>query len=985
MSISPVQSLGAQSNWSGRRERLGSSLARAVRGEVKFDNWTRAVYATDSSNYRHVPLGVVCPLDEKDVVETLRICADVDAPVLARGAGTSLAGQACNQAVVLDTSRHMTAILEVDSVTQRARVQPGVVLDNLRAAAEEFGLTFGPDPATHAWCTIGGMIGNNACGSHSLYAGKTQDNVAELTVATYGGTILTLSSYEEEVLNRIIAEGGHLGDLLGRLRSLRDDHEELIRGGFPALPRRVSGYNLDELLPERGFNVARALVGTESTCAVVTEAVVHLSASPAHRRLVVLSYDDAFAAADHVPALIRHPLLALEGFDGSLVGQMHSSSVGLDAVDLLPAGGAWLVAELGGTSAREADSRAEEFVASLAGSVEWRRYDRRSDQRSVWRIREASLAAAARTAGLGRNHEGWEDAAVPPEHLGTYMRALSGLWKEYGYSGAWYGHFGQGCVHTRNDFDFSTSSGVASYRQYIERAAELVVALGGSLSGEHGDGQARGELLEKMFGGEMVGAFRRFKAAFDPRGRMNPGRVIDALPFDSNLRFGPQYRTGLSTDAHREHDGRSLQRSVERCVGVGRCRSESIGGMCPSFRATREEVHSTRGRAKILSEMFQGELTPSRWRNEDVRDALDLCLSCKACAVECPTGVDMAAYKAEFLSHYYEGRLRPRSTYALSLLPWGVRLFARAPGIPNAFLGAPGVGRALCRLAGITTERTVPRLAGRPFRRGSMADARRDDTQASVVVWPDTFTNAFRPQIAEDVVAVLEATGERVTIPSSWGCCGRPLFDAGMLGLARRTFLNLLTVLNPWVERGVPVVIAEPSCLASLRDELPRLLGDDARAVRLAQLARSPAEHLRASNGLAALLAQSPRESRPSSPAGRVVIHPHCHARAIDSPESDVAVLEQLGIQTTVVDAGCCGLAGSFGYRSDHAALSRQIGQAQWLPQIEAALTSAGSSTDLEGPMSLVVDGFSCSLQLSELSDLQGIPLVTLVREHLGC
>ena len=983
----------------GRRD-LEAALRLAVRGEVGFDGATRAVYATDSSNYRQVPLGVVFPLDHEDVVAALRVCAEHDAPVLARGAGTSLAGQACNVAVVLDTGRHMTRILEIDPLARTARVEPGVVLDDLRRAAEEHGLTFGPDPATHAWCTLGGMIGNNSCGSHALFAGKTVDNVERLRIVEYGGSTLEVGAYDDAACAAAIAGGGRLAEVLAGLRQIGLRHADLVRARYPDIPRRVSGYNLDQLLPEAGLHVARALVGTESTCAVVTEATLRLRASPRHRRLVVVGYPDVFAAADAVPSLLAHPLLALEGFDGTLIDQMRARRLNVEHLSLLPEGGGWLMAELGADEPSEADRLADAFVAGLPGDVTWRRFDDAERQARVWLVRESGLGAAAIAADGTRHLEGWEDAAVAPEQLGAYLRALTALWAEFGYSGALYGHFGQGCVHTRNDFDLRTADGLAAYRRFVTRAADLVVSLGGSLSGEHGDGQSRGELLERMYGPVLVDAFRQFKAVFDPRGRMNPGKVVDAYPLDTNLARGPGYRPaslGRSTFAF-GGAGHSLQRAAERCVGVGRCLRDDAGTMCPSFRVTRDEQHSTRGRAKLLVEMFQGETTPATWRSREVRDALDLCLSCKGCAVDCPTQVDMAAYKAEFLHHFYAGRLRPRAMYALGLLPWTARVATRMPRLSNAILGAPGVGQAVRRLAGLTSARPLPRFARRSFRRGRIAAARRDDPRATVVVWPDTFTDAFRPQVAADLVAVLEALGERVAVPSAWACCGRTLYDAGMLGLARRSLAGLLDVLEPWTSRGIPVVVPEPSCLAAFRDELPALLSDDPRAARLASLARSPAEHLLASPALAAAIADPsararrdrvPSEARagrcgdppevrarPDGLPPRAVVHPHCHGRAVGTPRADRELLERLGFEPEILDAGCCGLAGSFGYRAEHEPLSRRIGDEHWLPRVRAAV--GGDDT-----AALVVDGFSCAMQLEQLSDLDSTTLVALVRREL--
>ncbi len=959
--------------------RPGGALADDLRGEVRGDVWfdraSRAIYATDASNYRQVPLGVVCHSDAEEVAAVLRVAAAHDVPVTPRGAGTSLAGQAVNVGLILDTSRHMRSILEVDPERRIARVQPGVVLDDLRRETERVGLTFGPDPATHAWCTIGGMLGNDACGTHALVAGKTGDNVARLRVVAYGGDTLDVGAYTDASPAALDRVDGRLA-ALARLAS---DHAGTIRTGYPALARRVSGISLDRLLPEAGSHVARSLVGTEGTCAVVTEATLQLVHIPARRRLVVLGYPDVFAAADAVPGLLAHPLMGLEGFDQVLVDQMRARPLNVQHLPLLPDGRAWLYAELAGDTDAEADELTSAFTAALPRGQVWRRFDDRADQARLWVIRESGLGATAIRQDGVHNLEGWEDAAVPPERLGEYLRALTALWREFGYSGALYGHFGQGCVHTRNDFDVHTAEGRARYRAFVERAADLVVALGGSLSGEHGDGQSRGELLSRMYGSDMLDLFRAYKAIWDPRGRMNPGKLVDARPLDADLRFGETWRVStLATERPggfafaRDHGSR--QAASERWVGVGRCRREDTDVMCPSFRATRLEEQSTRGRAKLLAALFQGDVTPETWRNEEMRHALDLCLSCKGCAVDCPTGVDVAKVKSEFLHHHYRHRPRPRAAYLMGTVPLSSRLATRMPRLVNGLLRAPGLGRAALTIGGITTKRPPIRFASRSFRRSPVArDAgRRDRMDASVVVWPDSFTDAFDPQLGLDVVGLLEATGERVAIPSGWGCCGRPLYDSGMLGVARGWLRRLVDVLDPWTSRGIPVVVPEPSCLSGFRDELPDLLADDPRALRLAQLARSPAEHLLA-DGRADRLA----ERRPDLGTGRrLVIHPHCQGRAVRATDADAALARHLGFEVTVVDGGCCGLAGSFGFRAEHEAISRAIGTEQWLPAVEAAMGEGSDAT-------LVIDGFSCRTQLDHLGDRTATTLAAVLLDAL--
>lgn len=977
-----LSSAGARLDRSGideaERQRLAADLAAAVRGEVAFDGWTRGVYATDSSNYRQVPLGVVFPRDEADVVSALAVARAHDAPIVSRGGGTSLAGQTANVAVVLDFSRHMTAILDLDPVARTARVQPGIVLDNLRAAAERFGLTFGPDPATHAWCTLGGMVGNNSCGTHALYAGKTVDNVERMRVLTYQGTALDLGPVDDAEYARLTAAGGQTARIHAGMRELGRRYADLVTERFPDIPRRVSGYNLDELSPRRGWNTARALAGTESTCAVITEITVRLTTSPRHRRMVVVGYPDVFAAADAVPSLLHHPLLGLEGIDDVLVGQMRAADLNTSSLPLLPPGRGWLIAELGDDDADVADTQAAAFVAGLPVGTSHARYDDAPSQRRVWAIRESGLGATAIPPDGPHNHEGWEDAGLPPARLGEYLRAITALWAEYGYSGAWYGHFGQGCVHTRNPFDLHTPAGLADYRQYIERAAHICVSMGGSLSGEHGDGQSRAELWPLMFGEQLVDAFAQFKALWDPDNRMNPGKLIDPYPLDTNLRYGPGYRRDLLAEQGffaYTADGGSLQSAAERCVGVGRCRRDDTGVMCPSYRVTRDERHSTRGRAKLLVEMFQGETTAADWRNADVKAALDLCLSCKGCQTDCPTHVDMATYKAEFLAHHYAGRLRPRAAYALGLIPFAARIATAVPALSNAVLSAPVLGELVRAAGGITRDRAVPPFAGRALRHTRGAEQRSWVSDATVVFWPDTFTDAWSPEHGVATVRVLEAAGERVAVPTDWACCGRPLYDHGMLQLAKRWLTRLLDVLDPWVSRGVPVVVAEPSCLAAFRDELPQLLREDPRAARLAGLARSLAEHLTAIDW------QPPTPPAGGPVAQRIVVHPHCQSRAVVGTTAERALLERAGYEVEILDAGCCGLAGSFGFTAgEHARLSRQIAEQTWLPRLRAAadgVTDPGTSGErpAAGPATVLADGFSCATQAAQLG---GPPTRTL-------
>ncbi|NNG34713.1 FAD-binding and (Fe-S)-binding domain-containing protein [Nakamurella aerolata] len=977
------------------RVALGRSIAAKIDGVVAFDDATRAVYATDSSNYRQIPLGVVFPRSARDVQTVVTECAAVGAAVLGRGAGTGLAGQTVNVGVVLDFSRFMNAILDIDPARRVARVQPGLVLDDLRAAAEEFGLTFGPDPATHAWCTLGGMIGNNSCGTHALYAGKTVDNVRRLRIVTASGADFWVGRYDDAGYAEVIAEagsesdssGGELARLLGGARELGRRYAELVTERFPDIPRRVSGYNLDQVLPGRPADLARLLVGSESTLALVVEAELDLAPSPAQRHLVVLGYDDIFLAADAVPSLVAFGLLGLEGMDQTLIDQSAAIGLNTEGIALLPPGHGWLLAEIGDDDPDVAERRVTEFIAGLPAGVAAKRISDPVEVKQIWSVRESGLAATARPPGRPPNHEGWEDAAVPPDRLGEYLRRITALWAEYGYSGAWYGHFGQGCVHTRNPFDFHSAEGLRAYRSFIERAADVVAELGGSVSGEHGDGQARGELLGRMFGPEIIEAFRSLKSLFDPAGMLNPGKLVDPFPLDTNLKHGPTHHVsalGKLTIHALPRDNGSIVEAAERCVGVGRCRRDDLGVMCPSYRATRDERHSTRGRAKALQEMFAGEISAESWRNDDVHDALSLCLACKGCAVDCPTGVDMATYKSEFNAHYYSGRLRPRHMFALGLLPWASRLAAKIPAVANRVLAMPALSSLVRRTAGVTTSRPAPRFAGKSFRATVRRDVRRGKTDGapptttgrpSVVLWPDTFTDVFDPQLGSDTLAALQLAGESVHVPTEWACCGRTLYDPGMLSLARTSLRKVLDIVDPFTSQGIPVVVPEPSCLAAFRDELPQLLPDDPRAARLAGLARSLAEHLVVTGVLDPRSPDQPDGAAPEP----VLVHPHCHGRATVGIGFDRDALTALGYPAAVADAGCCGLAGSFGFAAETSALGRQIGEQQWLPKLRAQAQTAGAGR-------IAMDGFSCLTQytqLSEATESDPVTVAALIRAGL--
>ncbi len=937
---------------------LARALEKGVRGDVRFDPGHRAAYSHDSSNYRQPAIGVVVPRDAEDVVAAVAACRQHGAPVVSRGCGTSLAGQTCNVAVVIDHSKYLREILEVDPDHGRARVEPGVIRDELSQRTErEHGLTFAPDTSTHAYATLGGMIGNNSCGTHSVMAGRTADNVHELEVVTYDGERLRVGATSEEEIEAIVAAGGRAGEIYGRMRDLRDRYAGLIRERYPAIPRRVSGYNLDELLPEKGFNVARALVGSESTLATVLEATVRLVPSPPSRTLVVCGYDDVFAAGDHVPEILEFGPIGLEGLDDVLIDDMRTLGMHLEDLSMLPEGKGWLLVEFGGETTEESDARARECMKALGkgrAAPRMELFDKRPNEAKLWDIRESGLGATAFLPGEPDHWEGWEDAAVPPAELGSYLRGFRDLLGRYDYRTSLYGHFGDGCIHCRINFDLATAEGLRKWRRFLDEAAGLVLEHGGSLSGEHGDGQSRGELLERMYGPELVEAFREMKSIWDPAGKMNPHKVVDPYPIVSNLKLGAGYTPAQPEVkfSYPEDDGQFAHAAL-RCVGAGKCRDSSSGTMCPSYMVTLDEQHSTRGRARILYEMLEGQTITDGFRSDDVREALDLCLSCKGCKGDCPVSVDMATYKAEFLSHHYRRRLRPRSAYSMGLIPFHARLAARAPGLVNALTGAPVLGRALKRAGGIAAEREAPKFAAQTFTDWFAARGAVNPGGPPVVLFPDTFNNHLHPETLKATAEALEDAGYRVVLPARDTCCGRPLYDYGMLDLARVFWRRTLDTLRPHLRDGTKIVGVEPSCVAAFRDELPNLIDDDLDAKRLAkQVLTLPEFLLDVAQGW-----DPPRLER------RAIVHGHCHHEAVMGFDSERELLERMGLDVEVLDSGCCGMAGAFGFEAEHYDVSVAVGERRLLPAAREAPSDA----------LLVADGFSCKTQIEQLTERRAL------------
>lgn len=962
MGATELSLLKLQADLSIDARALADALAREISGEVRFDGGSRSLYATDASNYRQVPIGVVVPHTVDDLLKTLEVCRRHNAPVLARGAGTSLCGQTCNVAVVIDTSKYLNRVLSVDPQRGRAMVEPGVVCDSLRLAAEEHGLTFGPDPATHSRCTLGGMIGNNSCGAHSVMAGKTVDNIERLEVVTYDGLRMWVGPTTEQELEQIIAEGGRRGQIYGDLKALRDRYAEMVRARFPRIKRRVSGYNLDELLPENGFNVARALVGSEGTCVMVLQAETHLVYSPPVRVLAVLGYPDIYIAADETPSILPFGNICLEGLDKSMIDDMRRKNLQLGDIALLPPGDAWLLVEFGGETLAEAEAKARALMQAQAPhTVGQEIYLATVDQNRVWAIREAGSSARNAVPGQPETYAGWEDAAVDPARLGDYLRDYKKLLDRYGYEASLYGHFGDGCIHGRVTFDLSTDASVAHWRAFLVEAAELVVAYGGSLSGEHGDGQARAELLPIMFGEEMMDAFRTFKHIWDPLNRMNPGKLIDAYPLHANLRTGPQYRPVAVRPVHfafRKDNGSLLQAS-QRCVGSGKCRRIGGGAMCPSYRASGEEKDSTRGRARMLFEMMNSDSPMAHdCSNEHVKEALDTCLSCKSCRSECPVSVDMATYKAEFMAQYYQNRRRPRRAYTVGLIHKWARIGSAVPMLTNFMTQTPGLRSVMKKVAGIADGRQVPVFAARTFRKWFIERPARNQDKQKILLWPDTFNNHFHPEVAQAAVEVLEHAGFQVTIPKQQLCCGRPLYDFGMLDQAKAQLADILHALRDDIDAGVPLVGLEPGCLSTFRDELVNLFPDEPRAQKLSSQSFMLSEFLERSG------------YQPGQIAGKAIVHAHCHQRAVMGIEAERSILAKTGMQVEVLDSGCCGMAGSYGFDPEHLAASLRIGEKVLLP----AVRNAAADTRV------IVSGFSCREQVHQGTERRTLHLAEVLR-----
>ncbi|ONH25678.1 FAD-binding and (Fe-S)-binding domain-containing protein [Pseudofrankia asymbiotica] len=962
---------------------LTGALARAGLREVDASARRRAEYSSDASNYRVMPAAVVFPRDGDEVAAALAVAREAGVPLTARGGGTSIAGNAIGSGIVLDFSRHMNQVLAVDPEGGTARVQPGAILDDVTAAAAAHGLRFGPDPSTHSRATIGGAIGNNACGSRAMRYGRTADNVVTLDLLTADGDRLTARAFGREGLSAAGAIGKNLEQVVSA-------NLGLIRTEFGRFTRQVSGYSLEHLLPENGADLARFLVGTEGTLGVVVEATVRLVETPAAVALAVLGYEDMPTAAEAVGAVRPHAPVALEGMDARLVEVVRSRR-GPAAVPDLPRGGGWLFVETAGATQAEAVEAARRLAAD-AGCLESAVVTGPA-ARALWRIREDGAGLGGRTPAGAPAWPGWEDAAVPPERLGAYLREFAALLAEHRLDGLMYGHFGDGCVHARIDFPFAYGQDPKPFREFMVAGARLVARHGGSVSGEHGDGRARSELLGHMYSPSAIATFGAVKHAFDPGNVLNPGVLVDPRPLDADLRvpLARPLRRGLAF-AYSE-DGGDLTTALHRCVGMGRCRADNTaagGVMCPSFLATRDEKDSTRGRARVLQEVANGTLIGG-FRAKEVEESLDLCLSCRGCATDCPTGVDMATYKAEALYQKYRHRPRPASHYSLGWLPRAARAAARAPRLANATLRRPALARLAKGLGGIDQRRDLPEFAAQTFRQwfarrpapgaavaagavatgvvgaadvadatgaGGDGGAEGAGGRGPVVLWVDTFTEHFSPEVGQAAVRVLESAGYEVRMPEGPACCGLTWISTGQLDTARRQLRRTLDALAPALDAGIPVIGLEPSCTAVLRRDVVELLPDDPRAARVAAATRTLAELLSATAGWAP----------PRLDGVRAVAQPHCHHHAVLGWDPDAALLAAAGAEVKAV-GGCCGLAGNFGVEKGHYEVSVAVAETALLPAVRAA----------EPGGVVLADGFSCRTQLAQLAGVHGLHLAELL------
>jgi FAD/FMN-containing dehydrogenase/Fe-S oxidoreductase len=984
----------------GSTTTLPTALATEFRAagirDFSIEGTERAAFSSDASLFRLVPAAIAFPYDEDEVRRILTIARRLGVSITSRGAGTSIAGNAIGRGIVIDFSRHMNAVVDLAPAEQSAWVEAGCIHADLQKRAKPHGLRFGPDPSTHTRCTIGGMIGNNACGPRAMGYGRTGDNILALKVMLVDGTVVTLDDTDSS-------------ETFPRLHELIAKNLGTVRTHFGTFSRQVSGYGLESLLPENGFDLRRAFAGTEGTWGIVLAAKMRLVKDPSFISAVVLGYEDMVAAAHDAPLLKNFPVAACEGLDSRMLARVIDTK-GAEAIPSLPEGAGWLVVELTGEDEPELERETRRLI-SESKSLDSAVLDAAAAA-EVWAIRADGAGLVSRTPDGRDAHAGWEDSAVPVDHLGDYLHDLMDLLDEHGLWAIPYGHFGDGCLHMRVDFPLEAPNGQQVMRDFMVAATKLVARYGGSVSGEHGDGRARSELLSLMYPPAALDLFTQVKRLFDPQHLLNPGVIVDPDALDESVRLTQlplrQELPGKLAMAYQDESAGFVS-AVHRCTGIGKCRADTAAAgdiMCPSYQATRDERHSTRGRARVLQEMVSGDLVEPRWDSPEVHEALDLCLSCKACGTECPTGTDMSTYKAEVLYQTYRGKLRPMAHYVLGFLPQLARLSTPLAPVVNRISRLPGFGQLAKRIGGIDARRSIPQFAATTFRKWwtttAEAGPRSSRSQThppaeagepsagtptggsrktdEVILFADSWSNHFAPRILAAAVAVLEHAGVSVRVIDQTVCCGLPLISTGQLDAARANLSETITALD--ATGDVPIVGVEPSCIATIKDDSAKLIADEASA-RVADRVQTLAQYL-----------LSIGAELPDLSGVEALVQPHCHQSSIFGNAADKELLARAGVTSQFL-GGCCGLAGNFGVERGHYETSVAVAEVALLPALrqqaaartrseQARSQTAGAGADEseadESRLQVVLaDGYSCRTQITDLSDAESVSLAELL------
>ena len=933
---------------------LVEELRSKVAGEVRFDEMTRALYSTDASIYEIQPIGVVIPRSDEDVIAVVEAANRYGVPLLPRGGGTSLAGQTVCAALVVDFSKYMRNVVEVNAAEGWVRTQPGIILDELNRHLAPHGMLFAPDPSTSNRGNVGGALGNNSCGAHSIMWGKTSDNVLEMDVVLSNGDVARFGRLNGEQLEAKMKLEGLEGDIYRRLFAIGEEHRDEILSRYPKIQRRVSGYNLDEFVGGSDFDMARFVVGSEGTLATITEAKLALVPRPRAKALAVLHFTDMMEAMEATVAALELDPAAVELIGSMILQQARSNleySRMMDFVEGEP--DSLLVVEMVGESPAEVESkldRLEERMRRGGLAYAVKRLTRPEEQERVWAVRKAGLGLMMSVPGDAKPLPFVEDTAVSPDVLPQFVKRFDEIVREHGTTAGYYGHASVGCLHIRPLINLKRQDGVDRMVSIADQISDLVLEFGGSMSGEHGDGLVRGVWSEKMFGSRLYEAFREVKRTFDPKGLMNPGKIVDSPPMTENLRIGPAYSTKEMSTGFAFADTGGFASAVEMCNGQGACRKVTGGTMCPSYMVTRDEEHSTRGRANALRAAISGTLPEKFMTDRRLYEVLDLCLECKACKAECPSNVDMARLKYEFLRGYHEANGQPPRNRIFGDIArvsrWGSFL---AP-VSNWVLGSDWFKEVLDRQAGVDRRRTLPFFSSQTFTQ--WLRARHESQPAAsprdqVVLFPDTFTNFNHPELGRAAVAVLEHLGYEVVVPR-FRCCGRPMLSKGMIDRARRNALFNLDSVYPYVERGVKLVGLEPSCILSFSDDYVDLLDGDPRVKEVGESTMLIEEFVLHAIDQGAVLELD-------APPSKVLYHGHCHRKALVGTGTALEVLRSIpGWEVEETKAGCCGMAGSFGFEKEHYDLSISVGEQVLFPAVRAAPEDT----------ILVADGVSCRQQI---------------------